>query len=150
MSWQEIREDRDIENLFSSFGNFHDSIIREVHLWAKRYVDVDLSMSFPPDISDQSASLLFQRQASGMMAVQLHFDGLSGFNLVPNSSNQDGILMGAKMLILDSVVYWAADRDWLPSRSDKNYCTWVAGKKAFWQAREDYIGPGYWLEQKSA
>ena len=44
--WKEIKTEDDIEELLKSFGDFHDSCLRDLYISTREYVDEKLAMSF--------------------------------------------------------------------------------------------------------
>lgn len=49
-TWNEIKGTVDINNFMEHFGWFHDSCLKELHLYTEHHVDADLSMSISPNL----------------------------------------------------------------------------------------------------
>src|SRR5215212_4141203 len=45
--WCNVETAADVERLLSTFGEFHDGCLREVHIWTETSVDDDLTMTCP-------------------------------------------------------------------------------------------------------
>ncbi|XER11090.1 hypothetical protein SATMO3_12600 [Sporomusa aerivorans] len=60
--WKEVKTEHDIENLMRVFNRFHDSCLKELHLWTDHYVSPDLSMAVSGEL-DCKVRILVQRQS---------------------------------------------------------------------------------------
>src|SRR5438128_2002435 len=105
-TWTSLTCQSDLDNLSKLFGGFHDGCIREAHVWTETYVDPDLCMSCPGDL-DTRVRLLVQRQFESPSAIELFFEQVTMFHLLPSPENYDSIIFGATMLHEDDMFYWA-------------------------------------------
>jgi hypothetical protein len=96
MSWNELRSEEDIETLMAAFGGFHDSCIREAHLWTGHAVHDDLSMSVEPWVC---ARILIQRQFRNPSAIELLFAGVMDFLLTSPPLNYDADIYEAELTL---------------------------------------------------
>ena len=96
------------------FGHFHDSCIREAHLWTGHWVSPTLSMACSGDL-DTRIRFLIQRQFKNPSAIELQFEEVTRFNLVPTPENYDSIIYSATLLVQDKIIFWSLDAGWDPS-----------------------------------
>ncbi len=106
MTWNTITSEADIEHLLGLFGEFHDSCLREAHLWTETYVAENLAMSCPGHL-DTRVRLLIQRQAANPSAVEMLFEQVIGFHMAPTPDNYDSIIYGATLEVADGVFFWS-------------------------------------------
>jgi hypothetical protein len=138
MVWQEIKTPADADRLIHVFGRFHDSCIREAHLWTAHYVNASLSMTCAPS-PDTSIRMLVQRQCENPSAIELYFELVIRFNLAASPENCDSIITGATLLVQDGHILWSTTGDWnleMPNRDD---FTWVSARKLRWR-EVDWLG----------
>ena len=74
--WISITSDNEAEQLLSLFGEFHDSCIREVHIWTKHFVSSDLAMATDSGL-DTCAKFIVQRQFRDSSCIELQFEQIS-------------------------------------------------------------------------
>lgn len=91
MDWIEIKDSKDIENLLDKFGRFHDSCLKELFMWTESYVDENLSMGMSTEL-DTNVRILFQRQYHDPSAIEILFEGVTQFHVVPSPINYDSII----------------------------------------------------------
>lgn len=139
MNWHEIKSQSDADHLMERFGSFHDGCIREVHIWTDTWVNPDLSMSISPGL-DVSMRLHIQRQYRNPMAIELFFEKVTRFNLVPTPENCDSIIIAATMIVRDGLIYWAPLGNWDHTIANCDNDTWVSGKKLRWREVDNWIG----------
>jgi hypothetical protein len=138
MDWNEIRTQGDADALMKVFGEFHDGCIREAHLWTEHWVGRDLSMSCP-DHLDNHIRIAVQRQSTGPAAVELLFDEVTRFTLVPTRENYMAIIFDAVLLVEDAVIYWSPDSRWSPDSPYRDDVTWVSARRLRWR-EVDWLG----------
>jgi hypothetical protein len=51
-------------------------------MWTERYVDENLSMGMSPEL-DTNVRILFQRQFRDPSAIELLFEGVTQFHIIP-------------------------------------------------------------------
>jgi hypothetical protein len=139
MAWDKIESKADIDKLFDAFGGFHDSCLREAHVWTEHYVSDDFSMACNGRL-DTHIRMLFQRQEAGTSAVELLFDEVVRFNLAPSPENYESIIFDATLLSRDDVIYWAEASGWSPDTTDRDSVTWVAAKRMSWRDASQWMG----------
>jgi len=139
VDWTEIRTQADAEALMDLFGGFHDGCIREAHLWTDHWVAADLSMSCPGHL-DNRICFLVQHQFRNPAAIELLFEEVTRFNLVPAPEDCDSVIYEATLLIREGVIYWSPESGWSPDSPRRDRHTWVSARKLRWRA-VDWLGP---------
>jgi hypothetical protein len=142
MEWNEIKKQVDADDLMDFFGGFHDSCIREAHLWTAHYVNSNLSMSCAPS-PDISIRMLIQRQFENPSAIELFFDFVTRFNLAAPPEKYDSIILGATLLVHNGSIFWSPEGDWRPDKANKDDYTWISAKKLHWREVE-WLGKKLW------
>ena len=132
--WTEIENEDDIKILLDTFGYFHDSCLREVHISTKEFIDDKLSMHFDNKLT---AILLFQRQFRKHSAIELKFEDIVQFNFKPTETNASAVIYDATLKKIDNLFYWADFADWELGDNDS---IWICGQKLFWRQRPELIG----------
>jgi hypothetical protein len=145
MNWNEIKTQADADALMELFGSFHDGCVREAHLWTGHYVAPDLSMACPCNL-DNSIRFHVQRQFRNPSAIELLFEQVTRFNLVPTPDNYDTIIFEAAFLVRDGTIFWCTDSRWTPDCRERDECTWISAKQLRWRevdwlGEELYYGP---------
>ena len=138
MKWEQIKTQADADSLMDVFGNFHDSCIREAHLWTEHWVSPELSMSCPGHL-DNRIRFLIQRQFNNPSAIELCFEYVTRFNLVPSPENFDSSISSATLLVQDGSVFWSPEGDWRPEKSSRDEFTWVSARALRWRV-VDWLG----------
>lgn len=136
-TWNPITAQSDIKHLLNVFGGFHDSCLREAHVWTDQYVSTDLSMKCD---GNTQIRLLVQRQGKEPSAIELLFEKVTTFHLLPSRENYDSIIFGATMLRDDDVYYWADSAGWSPKLPERDSTTWVGAKKLSWRDASNWMG----------
>jgi hypothetical protein len=139
MEWNEIKTQADADRLMEVFGDSHDACIHEAHLWTDHWVSPDLSMSCPGSL-DNRIRFLIQRQFRAPSVVELLFEQVTRFNLVPTPENYDSIIFSASLVLHDGLIYWSPEGDWNPDDTDRDKSTWISAKVLRWRA-VDWLGP---------
>jgi len=138
MKWNQIETQTDADVLMDLFGGFHDGCVREAHLWTDHWVASDLSMSCPGHL-DNRIRFLIQRQFHNPSAIELLFDEVTRFNLVPTPDNYDSIIYDATLVVRDGIIYWSPEDDWSPDSPIRDNDTWISAKKLSWRI-VDWLG----------
>ncbi len=120
------------------FGSFHDGCVREAHLWTDHYVGPNLSMACS-DKLDNRIRFLVQRQFINPAAIELLFEQVTRFNLVPTPNNYDTIIFEAALLVREDTIFWSPDSRWTPDLPTRDDCTWVSAKQLRWR-EVDWLG----------
>jgi hypothetical protein len=135
---QVIKTEADGLALMTTFGHFHDSCIREAHLWTDHWVSSDLAMSCTAT-QDNKIRFLIQRQAEEPSAIELFFEEVIRFNLVPSPENYDSVIFEATLLVRDDNIFWSPEPDWKPEMQNRDDFTWISAKKLSWR-EVDWLG----------
>ena len=85
----------------------------EAHLWTGHWVSKDLSMTCS-DSLDNCIRILVQRQFKDPSAIELLFEEVTRFNLVPSPENYESIIFEATLLVQDGTIYWTPNVGWWP------------------------------------
>jgi hypothetical protein len=132
MEWTEVKTPDDARSLMDVFGNFHDSCIREAHLSTDHWVSRDLSMSCAGHL-DNKIRFLIQRQFRNPSAIELFFDHVTRFNLVPAPNGHDAVIFAATLLVQEGYIFWSPEDDWRQEKPNRDEFTWVSAKKLRWR-----------------
>jgi len=131
-NWNEVKTQEEADRLMELFGDFHDSCLHEAHLWTGHYVSDELSMSCPWNL-DNRLRLLIQRQFKNPSAIEMLFEEVTRFNLVPTPENYASIISSATLFVCDGVVFWSPEGDWTPEKRDRDAVTWISAKRLSWR-----------------
>ncbi len=142
MEWKEVKTQTDANLLLEVFGEFHDSCIHEAHLFTGHYVADNLAMACPSNL-DNNIRLLVQRQFKDPASIELLFEEITRFNLVPTPENYDSVIFGATLLVKDNYIYWSTEMNWSPKSATRDDATWISSKKLRWR-QCDLLGEKYW------
>ncbi len=130
--WRQVATQAGADAPMDLFGDFHDGCIREAPLWTDHWVSPDLSMSCPGHL-DNRIRFLVQRQFRDPSAIELLFEEVSRFNLVPSPENYDSIIYSATLLVQGGVILWSPDGDWRPDQPEKDDYTWISARRLRWR-----------------
>jgi hypothetical protein len=100
LPWHAVNSIKDIESFLEAFGGFHDSCLREIHIFTQTWVDSSLRMSCPGQL-DTSARLLFQRQSAEPSAIELELTEIESMALKPTPDNADSIIYRASIKLIE-------------------------------------------------
>ncbi|WP_071395091.1 hypothetical protein [Bacillus tuaregi] len=139
MNWVEVINNKDIEEVLDKFGYFHDSCLKELYMWTDSYVGENLSMGMSPEL-DTNVRILFQRQYNDPSAIELLFEGVTQFHIVPSPINYDSIIYDAKLILHKGLFYWANDLDWEPEDNNNGTISWIAAKSLKWRDASSWMG----------
>lgn len=138
--WNILRDQDDLSSLLYIFGWFHDSCIREMHMWTDHYVNSDLSMSLSPEL-DHNVRLLIQRQANNPLAIELLFNQVTQIYIKPSPEDYDSLINEGTLLYRDGIFYWATDSNWDPdSNSLFTSVNWISSKQLSWREVNEWTG----------
>ena len=138
--WQELKNSGDIENLLDTFGGFHDSCLKELYMWTESYVDDNLSMGMSIEELDTNVRILFQRQYRNPSAIELLFEGVTQFHIVPSPINYDSIIYDAKLILHEGLFYWADNYDWEPGDTTFVSNSWISSERLKWRDVSSWMG----------
>ena len=145
MNWNIIKDQDDVDSLMALFGGFHDGCLREAHLWTGHWVSNDLAMTCP-DSLDNCIRILVQRQFKDPSAIELLFEEVTRFNLVPSPENYESIIFEDILLVQDGTIYYPPNVGWWPEFPSRDEVTWVSAKRlrrrrVKWLGAELHYGP---------
>jgi hypothetical protein len=140
MNWKSLTSQTQIDEFMRLFGQFHDACLKEVHISTGHYVGKDLAMAAPSDEATQG-HLLFQRQFHDFSAIELAFEKIVRFNMVPPKKNHCWIIFEATMTLTDELIYWADVSRWSPHDPRCDTATWIAAKSLCWRDASNWMGP---------
>lgn len=139
-NWDELKDQKDLDNLMNLFGRFHDSCIKEMYMWTDHHVNEDLSMSISGD-RDHRVRLLIQRQYRDPSVIELLFEEVTQIFITPSPENFDSIIYGAKFMHINEIFYWADNGNWDPNGDCKyGSVNWISAKKVKWRDASDWMG----------
>ncbi len=139
MEWINVHSQADVDYLLDRFGGFHDSCLREMHVWTEHWVVEDLAMAAPGHL-DTHVRILFQRQFREPSAIEMLFSQVTRLNLVPSPENYDSIIFDATLLIRGDTIYWSDDAGWSPDDPQCHRSTWIAAKQLCWRDASEWLG----------
>ena len=139
MEWIEVKDSKGIENLLEKFGGFHDSCLKELYMWTDSYVDENLSMGVSPEL-DTNVQILFQRQFCDPSAIELLFEGVTQFHILPSPINYDSIIYDVKLILHKGLFYWADAYDWEPEDCSHHTNSWVSAEHLKWRDASSWMG----------
>lgn len=136
--WNEIIDEKDIQNFMNKVGFFHDSCIKEMRYYSGAYVDDNQAM-YP--INDKRIlNVIIQRQFEELSMIELQFIGLKYLNLFPISEEYTCEILGSKMLIKDGFVYWCDSEEVSEDDFEDYEGTLICASKLRWRAIENRMG----------
>jgi hypothetical protein len=138
MDWIQVITQDDIENLLEAFGNFHDGVLREIHLWNSYSIDKELNM-VSGDCS-LNAHVLFQRQAASPSAIEIHFSEIQRMNITATQAGYWYTIYDASIFCQDNIFYWADEPEWNIDDPARDEAMWVSAKGIRWREQNDWIG----------
>lgn len=107
--WRQVTSRKDAGELNSTFGRFHDSCVREAHLWTAHFVNDELSMAVSGGL-DSQLRIIVQRQFRDPASIELWFSEVVRFNWIPTADNYDSIIHSAEIRITERhEVEWMID-----------------------------------------
>ena len=137
MVWKPIATQADAQALLEQVGGFHDGCLREAHVWTGHWVADDLSMAVDPTTC---VRLLIQRQFRPLSAIELLFEHVTRFNLVPAPEHYENIIREAALFVRGGIVYWADSGHWQPDHPARDDQTWIAARAAKWRDASEWLG----------
>jgi hypothetical protein len=93
-----------------------------------------------PGNLDPRVRLLIQRQFKEPSAIELLFEQVITFHVLPSAENYASIIFNAAILREDEIFYWADRNDWMPKNSNRYDATWIAAKKLSWRDASNWMG----------
>jgi hypothetical protein len=140
MSWKSVTTSANVAELLGAFGGFHDSCLRECHVWTEHWVGGDFAMAINTEW-ETHARILIQRQAGPTSAVELLFGEVRHFHLAPSPPNYASDIFSALLTIRDDGIRWADHGDWMPDDPYQIDCTWIHAGTLQWRDASEWMGP---------
>ena len=112
MSWNEVKDEKDIETLLKTYCGFHDSCIASAKYDSAMYTDEEKTMWFG-DPEDYSLNLIFHSQWDPQY-IELRFEGVRRFRLIGFQDNYTSDIYGAFIKFCDDLLL---SGHFAPSRS---------------------------------
>jgi hypothetical protein len=135
--WNKILTKNDIDKLMQTFGDFHDSCIKEIKYMSGAYVNFNLGMHAIND--KRILHMIFQRQCKNPTAIEMRFIGLNKLTLIPNNLEYTCEIFEASMMIKNDGIYWFDCADDCEDLSDYNG-TYLCAENVEWRIADEYIG----------
>lgn len=136
--WNEIIDEKDIQNFMHKVGFFHDSCIKEMRYYSGAYVDDNLAM-YP--INDKRIlNVIIQRQYEDLSMIELQFVGLKYLSLFPNDEEYTCEILDSTMFLKDDCICWCdcgeiSENDFMDYEG-----TFVCASKLRWRSIENRMG----------
>lgn len=141
MDWTRLTGDDDLARFLELVSDFHDSCLREIHIWGGAYVAAEDLGMFQPLGWDVSATVVVQRQDRSLPVVELWFGQVVGLGVSPVPPGYSHEITLATLVIRDGTFYWGTAGGWDPSHDPRPAdFTWVAAYELRWRARPDWLG----------
>lgn len=137
MNWNDISNEKDLENFLNIYGEFHDCCLKELKYVSGAFVNSDLSMHAINDKRD--LYIIFQRQSLENACVELKFSELISLNLCPNDELYTCEILDASFFFEKGNIYWA-DSNWFKFKRNSYSGTWLCAKRVKWRILDNSIG----------
>ena len=121
------------------FGDFHDAVLREAHLWTKHWVGDKLGMAVGVGL-DTRVRMLFQRQSRPVSAIELLFEEVVRLNVIPSPEGYEGSIFTATLFHDKRMFFWAEEGKWRPGEDDSDRVTWISARRLYWRDASDWMG----------
>jgi hypothetical protein len=93
-------------------------------------------MSISPELGT-NVRILFQRQFRDPSAIELLFEGVTQFHIVPSP---DSIIYGAKLILHEGFFYWADDDGWELEDYTLSTNNWISAESLRWREVSSWMG----------
>ncbi|MBU9722776.1 MULTISPECIES: hypothetical protein [Bacillaceae] len=141
MNWTELKNQSDIDKLLHTFGGFHDSCLKELHMWTGTYVEQNFGMCFPRDLgSDTNARVLFQRQWPNPAAIELLFEGVTKIQIVPPPAEYLPLIFDAQIVLHNDQFHWTDNDEWKTGQAYSESINLIASKGLKWRDVSEWLG----------
>ena len=136
--WNEIIDEKDIQDFMKKVGFFHDSCIKEMRYYSGAYVDDNLAMY--PINDKRTLNVVIQRQFEELSMIELQFVGLKQLNLFPTDEDYTCEILDSKMFIKDGCICWC-DCEAISENDLEDYGgTLICASKLRWRAIQSKLG----------
>lgn len=85
------------DDLLHRFGDFHDGVLHEAHLWAEHWVADNLAMHIGVGL-DTRVHVVLQRQWRPVSAIELLFEEVTRCNVIPSPETHTGFIWASTLL----------------------------------------------------
>lgn len=138
ISWREVRDSNDVDNVMYLFGRFHDSCIREIHVATGHAVGEDLSMQCD---WRTTVHLLVQRPEQRILsAIELKFEKVVELRLSPPPPDHVSVISECFFTFQDGICYWSDDERFKIGSREPNDYSWVAARRVWWRDASQWMG----------
>jgi len=140
MNWNVINNEKDLDEFNYDYGNFHDSVIKEISFSSGGYVDEKLILNLT---NNPVARFIFQSEcaATQYSVVEIEFSNIIQINIKPQEENYGGCFwIKDAEIYLDNGIFYFNEADCAIQDSDKDDFTWISAKNVKWRMREDLLG----------
>lgn len=136
--WNDIRDEKSLEEFMESMDFFHDSCIKEMKYVSGAYVEEDLGM-YP--VNDRRIlNVIIQRQYEENSMIEMEFSGMKYLQLKPVVEEWTGEIHDATMILKEDRVYWC-DCWGFTEETIKEYTgTVICAEKVRWRSVEGHMG----------
>ncbi len=136
--WNEIIDEKDIQNFMDKVGFFHDGCIKEMRYYSGAYVDDNLAM-YP--INDKRIlNIIIQRQFEELSMIELQFVGLKYLKLFPTNEDYTCEILDSKLYIKDDFIHWCDCGEFSEDDFEDYEGTLVCASRLRWRAIESRMG----------
>lgn len=135
--WNKIETETDILDFMKNMDNLSDSCIKEIKYVSGGYVNEDLSMH--AHNSKRYLYICFQRQYSSLSTIELMFQGVKKFNMVPRNEHQDCVIYDSSFIKNRDLFFWA-DYEELDINHIDEYGTLVIAEQVYWRSINTGLG----------
>jgi hypothetical protein len=150
--WTVVQGEHDLAALYEALNEFHDSTLREAHLWRDTFIDGSGAMHGASK-ADVHARLLFHIQRiKDVDAVELWFERVTRLQVVEIPENSPQYMVDGTLLWREGLFYWSDLESWTPETADPNGPSSAAGRPLVlpmvvaarglrWRRIPEWIGP---------
>jgi hypothetical protein len=128
--WNIIETESDILNFMRRMDDLSDSCIKEIKYVSGGYVNEDLSMH--AQNSKRNLYICIQRQYSSLSTIELMFQGVKKFIMVPRNEHQDCVIYNTSLIKNQNLYYWADYED-LDINNFDEFGTLAIAEKVYWR-----------------
>ena len=135
--WNEINNDRDLNNFMDMQYGFHDSCVKELKYISGAYANE----KFMHPINDlRILNIIFQGRFKNSDVIEMEFIGLKYLKMFPNDENYTCEILDATMFLKEDCVLWC-DCGGLSEDDLSSYeGTLICAAKVRWRPVDKYIG----------
>lgn len=127
MDWNIIKNQNDVDEFNYIYGNFHDSVLKEICFSSGSYVDENFKLSI---INNPVARFIFQSEflEAKYSAVEIEFSSVVQINIKPPESKYSDLSILKSNLYLFENVFYLGESDYKDYKLERDDFTWVSAK----------------------